>query len=146
MLELSGRKTPHVAGPMDARVLVVDDDHGVRDLVARMGERLGLQMELSADGHEALKRFRATPEGFDLVLLDLSMPKLSGEEVCAGIREQRPHMPVVFMSGYSSLDVLRRTKHVGSTLILEKPFSMAAFRSVIIEAMAVDPSPTAAAS
>jgi hypothetical protein len=42
--------------------------------------------------------------------------------------------------------VLRRTEHVGSTLILEKPFSMAAFRSVIVEAMADHPSPTAAAS
>jgi CheY-like chemotaxis protein len=131
---------------MDARVLVVDDDHGVRDLVGRMGACLGLQMELSADGHEALTRFRATPEGFDVVLLDLSMPELSGEEVCAGIRAQRPHMPVVFMSGYSSPDMLRRTEHVGSVLVLEKSFSMAAFRSVIMEAIGDDSSATAAAS
>jgi two-component system cell cycle sensor histidine kinase/response regulator CckA len=146
VLELSGRRSPRAARLMDARVLVVDDDHGVRDLVARMGERLELQMELSADGHEALTRFRATPERFDLVLLDLSIPEPSGEEVCAGIREQRPHMPVVFMSGYSSPDMLQRTEHVGSVLMLEKPFSMAAFRSVIMEAIGDDPSPTAAAS
>jgi len=133
--ELSARSISRTVGPMDACVLVVDDDNGVRDLVARMGERMGLQMELSADGHEALTRFRATPEGFDVVLLDLSMPELSGEEVCAGIRAHRPLIPVVFMSGHSTPDVLQRTEEVGCVLTLAKPFSMAEFRSVIVEAI-----------
>ena len=72
---------------MDKQVLAVDDDNGVRQLLVRLGKRLGLHVELAADGREALTKFQAEPDRFAVVLLDLTMPELSGEEVFAGIRE-----------------------------------------------------------
>ena len=135
MPEVGSQAKPRNGGPMDARVLAVDDDNGVRQLLVRLGQRLGLRVELASDGREALTKFQATPDGFDLVLLDLTMPELSGEEVFAGIREQRPHIPVVFMSGYPSQDVLRRTGNAPGVRMLDKPFSMAAFQRVISEAI-----------
>ncbi len=122
--------------------MAVDDDNGVRQLLVRLGKRLGLQVELAADGREALTKFQTEPDRFAVVLLDLTMPELSGEEVFAGIREQRPHMPVVFMSGYTSHDVMQRTGNAAGVLVLDKPFSMAAFQSVIAQAIGDEPSPS----
>ena len=146
MPEVGTEKPARTVGPMRARVLAVDDDDGVRQLVARMGERLGLRVELAADGREALTKFLATPEEFDLVLLDLTMPDVSGEEVFAGIREQRPHIPVVFMSGYTSADLLQRTGNLAGVLMLDKPFSMAAFERVISDAIGDAPAPAPSAA
>ncbi len=122
-------------GSMEKQVLAVDDDKGVLQLLERLGKRLGLQVELAADGREALTKFQAAPDRFDVVLLDLTMPELSGEEVFAGIREQRPDIPVVFMSGYTSQDVMQRTGNAAGVLVLDKPFTMAAFQSVISQAI-----------
>tara|TARA_B110000116_G_scaffold234519_1_gene219072 strand:+ start:351 stop:575 length:225 start_codon:yes stop_codon:yes gene_type:complete len=72
--------------------------------------------------------------------MDVGIPELSDEEICAGICAQRPHMPVVFMGGYSSPDMLWWTEQVESALVLEKPFSLAVFRSVIMEAIGDDSS------
>jgi PAS domain S-box-containing protein len=83
------------------RALVIDDEPDVRELTAKMVQRAGLASLEAADGRAALELLRDPACEIDLVLLDLTMPGLGGEETLAEIRRIRPHLPVVLMSGYS---------------------------------------------
>jgi PAS domain S-box-containing protein len=84
-------------------VLVVDDDELVRRAVVRHLRRQGLQVEQAADGISAMNKFRSM-ERVDAVILDLSMPGASGEEVLASIRTAKPDVPVIIVTGYVSKD------------------------------------------
>lgn len=90
-------RVPTTAG----RVLVVDDDVLVLSMTERALTRFGFAVTTVSDGHAAMDLFREQPEAFDLVLLDLTMPQLSGFQVFAGLRAIRPEVCVVFTSGYS---------------------------------------------
>ncbi len=72
-----------VAGLEGERVLVADDDAVVRKLTERMLRRLGCHVVGASDGEEALRTFERTPDAFDLVVLDVMMPKLKGPEALA---------------------------------------------------------------
>ncbi len=89
------------AGVRPLRVLVADDDDGVRATVEGMLEAAGLEVVAVEDGRSAVEAFRADPDGFDVVLLDLVMPRMGGRQAHDGIREIRPGQPVVLSSGYA---------------------------------------------
>ncbi len=82
------------------RVLVVDDDPAVREITAALVESLGYETELAADGAEALERVGAG--GVDLVLSDVSMPRMNGPALVAALGERGLRVPVVFLSGYDA--------------------------------------------
>ncbi|HEY5923565.1 MAG TPA: ATP-binding protein [Kofleriaceae bacterium] len=85
--------------PASARtVLVIDDEALVRDVVARMVEDLGYAAVTAADGKTGLEL--VDRQSVDAVLVDLTMPQMSGADVVAAIRERRPGLPVVVCSGY----------------------------------------------
>jgi DNA-binding NtrC family response regulator len=63
--------------------------------------RSGYRVTAFADGEEALAAFLAAPDGFDLVVSDLTMPRLGGTELARRIKEVRPEMPVIIMSGFA---------------------------------------------
>ena len=129
---------PPVAGGIDApprrtsgahwrghgSVLVVEDEDGVRDVVARMLERLGYQVLLSEDGVSALERLAAHTGPVAAVLLDLSMPRMGGSEALLHLRERFPDVPVVLMSGYTEQDVASKLieRAGGAVAFLQKPF------------------------
>jgi CheY-like chemotaxis protein len=79
-------------------VLVIDDEALVRDVVARMVEDLGYAAMTAADGHSGLAILEK--EAIDAVLVDMTMPLMSGAEVVAAVRTKRPGLPVVLCSGY----------------------------------------------
>jgi two-component system, cell cycle sensor histidine kinase and response regulator CckA len=80
------------------RVLVVDDEDLVRDVLARMIEDLGYAADTAADGPSALAML--DQHEFDAVLVDLSMPRMSGAEVVAAVRKLKPRLPVILCSGF----------------------------------------------
>ena len=94
----AGDAVPH--GPIwrGATVLVVDDDPDVRVLVRRMLEEQGFLVEEAADGESALSGIQARVEPFDLVLTDLSMPRIDGRRVSETVRRYRPSVAVLCMS------------------------------------------------
>ena len=104
-------------------VLVAEDEEGVRDVVARMLERLGYAVLLSEDGLAALERLEQT-ESVRAVLLDISMPRMGGSEALLHIRERFPDLPVVLMSGYTEQDVAAKLldRVGGAVAFLQKPF------------------------
>ncbi len=113
------------------RVLLVDDEEAVRFVGSRMMESFNLTCDTAADGAEALARLDAPGTHYDVVLLDLTMPGLSGEDVLRSLRTRRPDLPVVLMSGYSEHEVSRRFGGDGPTAFVQKPFSVGTMRSTL---------------
>jgi signal transduction histidine kinase len=103
-------------------VLVVDDDPAVGTVVERSLQRLGCKVVLAAGGTEALAMLRAGLAP-DLVLLDLTMPTLSGRDVLATVAVERPELPVVLMSGYNESELLEVTTPRPAGF-LSKPFTL----------------------
>lgn len=101
-------------------VLVADDEDAVRDVTSRMLQRLGFRTRTAADGIQALHAIRQSPETWDLVVLDMTMPGPSGLEVLESIQRARPGLPVILCSGHSA--PLSIEKH-GVTW-LQKPFRL----------------------
>jgi PAS domain S-box-containing protein len=81
------------------RVLVIDDEELVRDVVARMVEDLGYAAVTASDGPEGL-RLLASDAHIDAVVVDLTMPHMNGADVIAAVRQHRPDLPIVVCSGY----------------------------------------------
>jgi PAS domain S-box-containing protein len=120
---------PTALAPADAgwrhagHVLVIDDDEAVRHVTAEMLKTLGLTPRVCADGPAGLAAFREDPTHYEVVLLDLLMPAMSGEETLSILRAIRPDVRVLLMSGYSEGDLLRRLHNDASPLaFLAKPF------------------------
>jgi CheY-like chemotaxis protein len=105
-------------------VLVVDDEETMRSTIARMMRKLGLDVVLTADGREAVEVFRATPDLFGLVLLDLTMPHMDGEQTFTELRRLRPDVRVVLMSGFNAHEAMVRFTGKGLASFLQKPFTI----------------------
>jgi CheY-like chemotaxis protein len=110
---------------------VVDDEQGVRDFARIVLERLGYQVDLACDGVEALDKLEVDPEGFDVVLLDLSMPRMGGMETLHHIRGQFDDLPVVLSSGYNEDDSFDRGAGSSPTQFLKKPYRAEDLEDVI---------------
>jgi PAS domain S-box-containing protein len=116
-------------------VLVVEDEEGVREVVRRMLERLGFQVITAEDGIAALERLEAHQGAIAAVLLDLSMPRMTGQEALHEIRRLRPDVPMVLMSGYTEQEVASKLLDSvgGATGFLQKPFLPEDLTSVLRE-------------
>jgi signal transduction histidine kinase len=102
-----GRPAPHPAPTRERlsraqRILLADDEAGIRELTREFLEGEGFQVLAVADGQEALDAFHSDPRAWDLLILDLVMPKLGGAEVLSRIEQIRPDLPALMISGYSA--------------------------------------------
>jgi two-component system cell cycle sensor histidine kinase/response regulator CckA len=115
--------TPRPPAPkLSGRLLLVEDDETLRVLQVRMIESIGMSALSAGNGPEALELFRSDPTGFAAALMDLSMPGMSGEELCAELFALRPDLPILLMSGFENADVIQRCSQKGSVRFLQKPF------------------------
>lgn len=94
--------TPEAGTPHTRRILLADDESGLRELTREFLEGEGFQVTGAADGQEALEAFESDPQGWDLLILDLVMPRLDGIEVLKRIERVRPELPALLISGYST--------------------------------------------
>ncbi len=106
-------------------VLVVDDEEGVRMSTKHLLQELGFDVLLARDGDEAVETFRDRKGDIAAVILDLTMPGLSGEEVFTEIRQLRPDTPVLLSSGYDARNAAGRAAMQGLNGFLQKPFEFA---------------------
>jgi CheY-like chemotaxis protein len=81
--------------------LVIDDEPSVRHVAQRMLTAMGFEVVTAASGHEGLARFAEHPDGFTIVLLDLTMPGMRGDDTYRKLRSLRTGLPIIVMSGYS---------------------------------------------
>ncbi|MDJ0910726.1 MAG: CHASE domain-containing protein [Woeseiaceae bacterium] len=106
----------------DATILMVDDEEQVLKIGSAMLERLGCRVIPAANGKEALEHFREQGDSVDAVLLDLTMPGMSGSDTCHELRRIRPDIPVIFCSGYADDAVRQDVDSTAYTGFLHKPY------------------------
>ncbi len=107
---------------LEGTALVVDDDEGVRELAQEVLERAGMHVLCAADGRAGVEDFRENADRIRVVLLDRTMPELSGADALEAIRKIRPDTPIVLVSGYSEERVQDELGGKGLAGFLKKPF------------------------
>ena len=106
------------------RLLVIDDEDAVRNVLGLSLSHLGYQVDTAPSGLEGIEQLRASNGGYQLVILDLLMPGLSGEETFQRLRALDPEIPVLIVSGFSSENVVQRVLTDGARDFIQKPFSI----------------------
>jgi signal transduction histidine kinase/ActR/RegA family two-component response regulator len=116
-----------------ARILLVDDDADVRGFAAEVLRGFGHEVVESPDGLDALQRMS---EGvpFDLMIVDFGMPLMNGAEVAAAVKERRPDMPIIFITGYAEGTALESWVRDGYR-VLNKPFRLSQVVEAVDEAL-----------
>jgi len=109
--------------PTDALVLVVDDEEPVRTIACLVLERAGCRTVSAANGQEAVDIFATRGDEIDLVLLDLTMPVMDGEETLRALRAIRADIRVLLSSGYNRQDTTARFAGEGLAGFLQKPWT-----------------------
>ena len=114
------------------RVLIVDDEESVRTLAARVLHRAGYQTAVAADGPEAL-RIAEGQEPFDLLVADVVMPGMHGDELARRLLRQEPDLKVLYVTGHREQLFAERTTLGANETFLEKPITI----PVLIEAVSL---------
>lgn len=105
----------------DERILFVDDEQAVAELNQLRLENFGYSVTTRTDPVNALDSFRLRPEAFDLVITDMTMPKMSGDRLIKEILEIRPDMKIILCTGYSERISEEAALSLGASAFLEKP-------------------------
>jgi two-component system, cell cycle sensor histidine kinase and response regulator CckA len=105
----------------DATVLVVDDEMFVQDLATSTLERYGYHVLVASNGKEAVEIFKAAANDITLVVLDMTMPVMGGEDTLVQLKKLRPGLRVIASSGYNEIEALRRFG-TGIKSFLQKPY------------------------
>ena len=106
------------------RVLVVDDEPAVREALERALKLAGYEVELAADGEEALVRLGLEPGAADLLVLDVLMPRLDGLEVCRRLRRAGNTVPVLMLTARDDVDDRVAGLDAGADDYVVKPFAL----------------------
>ena len=104
------------------RILLVEDEDTVRTVARRILAQFGYTVHEARNGREALTLVRTLGGAIDLVITDMVMPQMDGRELMEALRRELPRLPVLFMSGYTEDDIVRRGAAPG-TRFLPKPFT-----------------------
>ncbi|MBK7535456.1 MAG: PAS domain-containing protein [Myxococcales bacterium] len=126
--------------PFSGKILLVEDEEMVRNIVRDLLVDLGFDVTTAQDGSNALEQFSKAPQDYSLVLCDLLMPDLDGEQTYHALTELRPDLRFVLMSGFAEHEALAR---LGPNLggFLQKPFRSSALTAVLQKALQRDPAP-----
>lgn len=114
------------------KILIIDDEEIVRDLLAEVLSDADFQAVTAENGLVALDLFRNAETVFDLVIVDMSMPGMSGPEVCKALRTINPFQKIIIATGnYSTDEEVAELKKNGISQIVRKPFNMGELFSII---------------
>ncbi|MDY6951804.1 MAG: response regulator [Thermodesulfobacteriota bacterium] len=103
------------------RILFIDDEETLSKMGKRMLESLGYDVTARTDGMEALELFRAQPDRFDLVITDMTMPKVTGADLAKEVMGIRPDIPIVLCTGFSATMDEKRAEAMGIKAFVFKP-------------------------
>ncbi len=124
---------PVVEEPGRSKILVVDDEPRIRDACRMVLSEEGFEVALAADGNEGVQMIRE--EHFDVILVDLMMPVLSGFEVLSYVRESHPDTVVIVITGYATLEHSINAMKRGAFDFIPKPFTPDQLRTVVAKAI-----------
>ncbi|MBT6146595.1 MAG: response regulator [Gemmatimonadetes bacterium] len=116
------------------RILIVDDEEMIRAVIGRILERLGYTVVLAQDGPSGVARYQEGLDQIDLVLLDLSMPQMSGIEVLEQIRQLNPDVRVIILTGYAAQEAAR-----AGVPVVQKPVNASRLAQALRETLDGEP-------
>jgi PAS domain S-box-containing protein len=132
------RARPELVRGSGERVLLVEDDAVQLKGVMALLERLGYAVTARADSAEALAVFERDPLGFDLLITDQTMPKLTGSQLAEAVLKIRPGLPVILCTGFSEIIDNDKAALIGIRKFVYKPFGMREISETIRGALAAD--------
>jgi signal transduction histidine kinase/ActR/RegA family two-component response regulator len=106
------------------RILFVDDETQLADMGAQMLQSLGYTVSAFSSSLDALQAFQTKPDAFDLVITDMTMPKMTGVELAKQILAYRPDIPIVLCTGFSELISADKAREIGIREFVMKPLLM----------------------
>jgi PAS domain S-box-containing protein len=115
----------------DERILLVDDEDMITQMEKQMLERLGYHVTARTGSIDALEAFKANPDRFDLVITDMTMPNMTGEQLAGEIMKIRSDIPVILCTGFSEMISEEKAKSLGIKGFLMKPAVMKDFSNMI---------------
>ncbi len=113
------------------RILFVDDEETLVEMAREILESLGYTVVAETDSLKALEAFRADPQGFALVITDMTMPNLRGDQLAREIMTIRPGVPIILCTGYSELMDEKQARETGISELVTKPYGVASFAATI---------------
>ncbi|HEY0968304.1 MAG TPA: PAS domain S-box protein [Opitutaceae bacterium] len=117
------------------RVLFIDDEKMITDVVGRLLSRMGYKPSTFTDPEAGLAALAADPGAFDLVFTDLTMPGITGVEVARRALELRPGIPVIMATGYSGSWTAENLRALGISALVQKPLTPASLAEVVAAAL-----------
>jgi two-component system OmpR family response regulator len=105
-----------------AKILVIDDEEGIRDLLDTILRRKGYDVVLAENGPKGLELLRR--ERPDVIVLDLNMPGMDGLTVLQQVRSLNPKQPVIILTGVGTPETVRQVRALGVTEFVQKEFSL----------------------
>ncbi|KAA3612004.1 MAG: PAS domain S-box protein [Calditrichaeota bacterium] len=117
----------------EGTIMVVDDEESVRSILKESLELSGFKIILAEDGEVALKKYKKYSDEIKLVVLDLTMPKLNGEETYKRLTKINPTVKVILSSGFNAQEAIKRFASNGIAGYLQKPYHLQSLRDKIIE-------------
>jgi len=116
-------------------ILVVDDEPQVAHVLALMLDSLGYRAITHTSSREALRAFEGDPQAFDLVVTDMTMPEMTGDEFARATLRIRPDMPIILCTGFNEQMNEERARHIGIRQLIYKPLVRAKLAEVVKEAL-----------
>ncbi len=105
------------------KILFVDDESSIVEAGSRILEHLGYQVITQTNSQDALAIFRQTPEDFDGVVTDMTMPHMTGDQLAAKLMEIKPNIPIILCTGYSSRMSPEKARRIGIRAYIHKPLT-----------------------
>jgi len=119
----------------NARIMVVDDEAAIRDLMGAILSSSGYQVNMYNNGEDAWQAFSRNPDDWSLIITDQTMPKMTGAELAVQAMKLRPDIPVVICTGYSESITVEKAHEIGIRTYLHKPLSLNELLAAVHEAL-----------
>jgi DNA-binding NtrC family response regulator len=119
--------------PDELRVLIVEDEPRVREMLVRIAQAAGFHVLAVWSGEEAVRHNQESP--FHVVILDYHLPRMNGLETLAELREGSPELQAIVLTGYASLDVAKQAIHLDVVEFLTKPCQRGEFERALDRAL-----------
>jgi len=120
---------------MAGKILIVDDQKGVRRLLEELFRREGWDVCCAGDGFKAIAKVQEQIP--DLILMDVKMPNMNGLEATQEIMYKNPQIPIIMMTAYGEIEVVKQALDAGVKRCVSKPFDIMLLRDMVNELMGV---------
>lgn len=114
---------------MKGKILIVDDQKGVRRLLEELFKKEGWDVEVASDGKEAIGMVEERLP--DIILMDVKMPNMNGLEASQAILQAHNHVPIIMMTAYGEIEVVKKALEAGVKKCIIKPFDIIVLRDMV---------------